>query len=334
MRTSRGLGSELLRVDTMSALKRDSLWREPMIEVSGIRKYFGDVKAVDGISFKVEEGTVLGFLGPNGAGKTTTISMLSGLIKPDSGTIRIAGMDIVRQGRKIRSLMGVIPQEIALYEELSGRENLHFWGSLYGLSGRELKEETERVLEMVGLQGRAGDPVRKYSGGMKRRINLCVGLIHRPAIILLDEPTLGIDPQARLNILEIVRKEADRGTTIIYTTHYLEEAESLCDRIAIIDKGKIHAEGTLQELTELAGGKVVVTVTGSFKADQVESVPEGVRIDHVEDGNLGFLVPERRDIGRVLNTFFSAGIHIETISIREPDLQSVFLKLTGRELRD
>ncbi|MBN2070001.1 MAG: ABC transporter ATP-binding protein [Candidatus Krumholzibacteriota bacterium] len=305
-----------------------------MIEVNGIKKYFGSVKAVDGISFNVKEGEIFGFLGPNGAGKTTTISMLSGLVRPDAGSVRIAGMDLSSGSREVRALMGVIPQEIALYEELSGRENLHFWGSLYGLSGKRLKDETERVLEMVGLIERGNDPVGEYSGGMKRRINLCAGLLHRPRIILLDEPTLGIDPQARLNLLEIVRKEAERGTTIIYTTHYLEEAETLCDRIAIIDNGRIHAEGTLKELTRLAGEEDVVTVTGSFRPEQIESLPGGARIDHLEEGRLRFMVAERDTIGSVLNHFFSSGIGIESVSVREPDLQSVFLKLTGRELRD
>ncbi len=223
-----------------------------MIEVHEIRKSFGDVQAVKGIGFQVGEGEIFGFLGPNGAGKTTTISIISGLMLADSGTVRIGGMDIRKEGSKIRRLLGVVPQEIALYDELSGRENLHFWGSLYGLSGRELRAAADRVLELVGLTERSDDPIREYSGGMKRRLNLCVGLIHRPRILLLDEPTLGIDPQARLAILDIIRGEVTGGTTVIYTTHYLEEAENLCDRIAIIDYGEVLASGTLEELNRLA----------------------------------------------------------------------------------
>ncbi|MBU8923049.1 MAG: ABC transporter ATP-binding protein [Bacteroidales bacterium] len=305
-----------------------------MIEVSEIRKQFGEVRAVDGLSFKVSEGEIFGLLGPNGAGKTTTISMLSGLLAPDSGTITVAGMDISAGDRRAKAMMGVIPQEIALYDELSGRENLHFWGGLYGLTGADLKKATARVLKMVDLTDRADDQVGKYSGGMKRRINLCAGLIHRPKIILLDEPTLGIDPQARIKILEIVKKEAKSGTTIIYTTHYLEEAEELCDRIAIIDKGAIYAEGSLAELVDLAGEEDIITVTGDFKGWKGDNLPEGVRLDHMEEGSLRFYISRKDSLGSLLNSFFGAGISVESVSISEPGLQGVFLKLTGRELRD
>ncbi|MCU0638786.1 MAG: ATP-binding cassette domain-containing protein [Candidatus Krumholzibacteria bacterium] len=305
-----------------------------MIEVNGLRKYFGNVKAVDGLSFGVKEGEIFGFLGPNGAGKTTTISMLSGLLRPDAGTITIAGMEMSGGGGKARSIMGIVPQEIALYEELSGRENLHFWGSLYGLSGARLREETDRVLDMVELSDRADDPVGKYSGGMKRRINLCAGLIHRPQIILLDEPTLGIDPQARIRILDIVRKEAESGTTVIYTTHYLEEAESLCKRIAIIDQGRIHAEGTLAELVKLVGEEDIVTITGDFRADAFPALPEGTRIDRIADGTARLVVRDHGAVGSMLSGFFSSGLRVDTVAISEPNLQGVFLKLTGKELRD
>ncbi len=305
-----------------------------MIEVREIRKSFGEVDAVNGINFHVGEGEIYGFLGPNGAGKTTTISIIAGILLADSGTVSIAGMDIRKDGRKIRSLLGVIPQEIALYEELSGRENLHFWGSLYGLSGRELRSAADRVLERVGLSERANDPVREYSGGMKRRINLCIGLLHHPRIILLDEPTLGIDPQARINILDIIREEVSRGTTAIYTTHYLEEAENLCDRIAIIDNGRILAEGTLQELVRLVGEEDIVTVTGSFTAEQVNPLLGGVKVDHLESDSIRVLVPDSHSISGLLERFFAAGVNVGEVSIKEPSLESVFIKLTGRELRD
>jgi ABC-2 type transport system ATP-binding protein len=305
-----------------------------MIEVNEIRKSYGDVLALSGISFQVGEGEIFGLLGPNGAGKTTTISIISGLLFADSGTVRVAGMDILRDSRSIRRIQGVVPQEIALYDELSGRENLHFWGSLYGLSGRELRSAAERVLELVGLTERADDPVRTYSGGMKRRINLCVGLIHHPRVLLLDEPTLGIDPQARLNILDIIKREVSGGNTVIYTTHYLEEAENLCDRIAIIDHGRILAEGTLQELTRLVGEEDIVMITGNFTDQQVRPLLDEVKVEHLEDASLRVLVPNPSAIGKLLGRFFSAGIHVGEVSIKEPSLESVFIKLTGRELRD
>jgi ABC-2 type transport system ATP-binding protein len=305
-----------------------------MIEVKDIRKSYGDVEALGGISFSVREGEIFGFLGPNGAGKTTSISIISGLLHADSGTVKIADMDIRKDSRKIRKIQGVVPQEIALYEELTGRENLHFWGSLYGLAAGEVKSAAERVLELVGLTERADDPVRTYSGGMKRRINLCVGLIHRPRILLLDEPTLGIDPQARLNILDIIKNEVSGGTTVIYTTHYLEEAESLCDRIAIIDHGRILADGTLQELTDLVGEEDIVMISGEFKDEQVRPLLKELKIEHLEDGSLRVLIPEPSVTGRLLGRFFEAGIHVGDVSIKEPSLESVFIKLTGRELRD
>jgi ABC-2 type transport system ATP-binding protein len=308
--------------------------RKLMIEVNDVRKSYGEVAALGGISFKVREGEIFGFLGPNGAGKTTAISIMSGLLLSDSGTVRVSGLDIRKDSRKIRRIQGVVPQEIALYEELTGRENLHFWGSLYGLSSKDVRSAAQRVLELVGLTERADDAVRTYSGGMKRRINLCVGLIHRPRVLLLDEPTLGIDPQARLNILDIIKNEVSGGTTVIYTTHYLEEAESLCNRIAIIDHGRILAEGTLQELTELVGEEDIVMIAGNFSDEQVRPLLDNVKVEHLESGSLRVLVSDSSAIGQLLERFFSAGINVGDVSIKEPSLESVFIKLTGRELRD
>ena len=305
-----------------------------MIMVKELSKSFGEIRAVRGIDFTVERGEIFGFLGPNGAGKTTTISMLSGLLRPDSGSITIDGMDMASRGRDIRRIMGIIPQEIALYEELSGRDNLLFWGGLYGLSGGELKDSVDRALELVDLVDRSKDAVRTYSGGMKRRINLCAGLIHDPKIILLDEPTLGIDPQARIRILEVVKRLAGEGKTVIYTTHYLEEAEHLCDRISIIDEGTIHASGTLAELVELVGGKILVSITGDFGADEAKQVIGDAEFDHLSDGELRVKLLDRDSTGRLLGGLFSAGLHVDEVAIREPSLESVFLQVTGRELRD
>ncbi len=305
-----------------------------MIMVKELSKSFGEIRAVRGIDFTVERGEIFGFLGPNGAGKTTTISMLSGLLRPDSGSITIDGMDMASRGRDIRRIMGVIPQEIALYEELSGRDNLLFWGGLYGLSGGELKNSVDRALELVDLVDRSKDAVRTYSGGMKRRINLCAGLVHDPKIILLDEPTLGIDPQARIRILEVVKRLAGEGKTVIYTTHYLEEAEHLCDRISIIDEGTIYASGTLAELVELVGGKILVSITGDFGADEAKQVIGDAEFDHLSDGELRVKLLDRDSTGRLLGGLFSAGLHVDEVAIREPSLESVFLQVTGRELRD
>ncbi len=305
-----------------------------MITVSEIRKSFGEVHAVRGISFSVGRGEIFGFLGPNGAGKTTTISMLAGLIRPDSGSITIDGMDMAVSGREIRRMMGVIPQEIALYEELSGRDNLLFWGSLYGLSGTDLRRRVDRSLELVDLTDRAKDAVRTYSGGMKRRINLCAGLVHDPAVILLDEPTLGIDPQARIRMLDVVKGLAAGGGTVIYTTHYLEDAEQLCDRIAIIDGGTIHASGTLAQLVELVGGRIMVTITGDFRAAEARNVLGETEFEHISDGEIRLKLPDSDSTGELLGRFFSAGLGVEEVAVREPSLESVFLQVTGRELRD
>jgi ABC-2 type transport system ATP-binding protein len=255
-------------------------------------------------------------------------------LNADSGTVRIAGLDIRKEGRRVRGMLGVVPQDIALYEELTGRENLHFWGSLYGLSGKGLRAEAERVLELVGLMDRADDPVREYSGGMKRRLNLSAGLIHHPKVILLDEPTLGIDPQARLNILDIIRGGVSGGMTVIYTTHYLEEAEKLCDRIAIIDHGRILAQGTLGELVKLAGEGNTVTVTGAFTREQVNPFLKGITVEHLENNSLRMVIPGQAELSGALGRLFSAGISIGEVSIKEPGLEGVFIKLTGRELRD
>jgi ABC-2 type transport system ATP-binding protein len=305
-----------------------------MIEVHELVKSFGELQALGGVSFTVNEGEIFGLLGPNGAGKTTTISIISGLLNPDSGTVRVAGMDIRTDGRRVRRMLGVVPQEIALYDELSGRENLRFWGGLYGLAGASLGAEADRVLELVGLGERAKDPVREYSGGMKRRLNLAVGLIHRPRVILLDEPTLGIDPQARLNILDIIRSGVSGGMTVIYTTHYLEEAEKLCDRIAIIDRGRILAQGTLAELVRLAGEGNLVTIEGEFSSERMSPLLAGSTVEHLADNALRITVTDQAELSRTLGRIFSAGVHVEEVSIREPSLEGVFIKLTGRELRD
>ena len=260
-----------------------------MFQVQGLVKSYGALRAVDGVSFTVAKGELYGLLGPNGAGKTTIMSMLSGLLAPDEGRILFDSIDLAGEPLKVKAQLGVVPQEPALYENLSARENLFFWGGLYGLTGARLTQAVDRVLDLVGLKDRAKDPVKHYSGGMKRRINLALGLVHGPRAVLMDEPTVGIDPQARLNILEAVKAVAASGTTVIYTTHYLEEVEQLCDRIAIMDHGKILAEGTLDELKSRVGGRDIVTVRGSFDAASVMPRFEalaGVQVTSVAPGRM------------------------------------------------
>ena len=309
-----------------------------MFQIQGLIKSYGALRAVDGVSFTVAKGELYGLLGPNGAGKTTIMSMLSGLLAPDEGRILFDSIDLAGEPLKVKAQLGVVPQEPALYENLSARENLAFWGGLYGLSGGELRKAVDRALDLVGLKDRAKDPVKQYSGGMKRRINLALGLVHGPRAVLMDEPTVGIDPQARLNILEAVKAVAASGTTVIYTTHYLEEAEQLCDRIAIMDHGKILAEGTLDELKRRVGGRDIVTVRGSFDAAAVMPRLEalaGVQVTSIEAGRMVLSVEgSGRGAVDLLGRVLADGLPVDGISIQPPSLNTLFLNLTGRELRD
>ncbi|MEM9290965.1 MAG: ABC transporter ATP-binding protein [Acidobacteriota bacterium] len=307
-----------------------------MIEVQQLIKRYGDLTAVDDLSFQVEEGAIYGLLGPNGAGKTTTLSMLAGLLQPDAGRILFDGTDIAADPLGYRAQLGVVPQETALYEELSATDNLRFWAGLYGLVGEAAKDATHRALELVGLAERADSAVKTYSGGMKRRLNLALGLVHSPRAVLLDEPTVGIDPQARQHILDVVREVANQGTLVLYTTHYLEEAERLCDRIGIVDHGRLLAEGTLQELEALVGEEETVELTGSFNREllrlRLESL-DGVRLVAEEEHRVLLATGGAR--GRAAELLQAlADLQLDSLAIRPPSLNSLFLKLTGRELRD
>jgi len=308
-----------------------------VIAVRDLSKKFGELRAVDRISFDANAGELFGFLGPNGAGKTTTISMISGLLRPDEGTVTIGKFNLWESPRHAKALLGLVPQEIALYEEFNARENLVFWGGLYGLSRAELKQRTSEVLERVGLADRAREPVARFSGGMKRRLNLAVGLVHSPQVLLLDEPTVGIDPQGRNAILELIRDIARQGTTIIFTTHHLEEAEQLCDRIAIMDHGRILQVGSVRELAKVVGDRDVITLRGKFSAVQIQaalaqqavavlSAAEGVATLHLRGEQYG--------LAALVECLVRAGVQVADLAIQRPTLESVFLKLTGRELRD
>jgi len=309
-----------------------------IVQVSELVKHFGDLAAVDGVSFSVEEGEIFGLLGPNGAGKTTTISMISCLLEPTGGTIGVDGHDASRDPIGVKRSLGVVPQEIALYPTLSAAENLAFWGRMYGLSGPELKQAVATALELAGLADRARERVEKYSGGMKRRVNIAAGVLHRPKVLLMDEPTVGIDPQSRNHILETVKELNASGMTVLYTSHYMEEVEYLCDRIAIMDHGKVIALGTLDELRDLVGGLDTVGIRADGLSE--EAIDNARRIPGVDraertDAGVDVLTPSSGSVlGRLVSTLEADGAHVTSVSVTEPNLESVFLHLTGKSLRD
>ena len=318
------------------------------IEVQDMHKAFGSLKAVQGVSFQARSGEIFSLLGPNGAGKTTTISMLSTLLRPDQGDALIMGHSLRKNPMGVKSVLGMVPQEIALYEDLTAQENLTFWGKMYGLRGAVLKTRVAEVLEVIGLSERAGDRVGKYSGGMKRRVNIGVALMHKPQVIYMDEPTVGIDPQSRRSILDSVKTLKEQGTTVLYTTHYMEEAQEISDQIGIMDHGKIIACGTHAELVKIVGGTDRITLTTNAESARVleawQSVP-GVARAFAENGSAGngpagdgsivLLVDDSNKVlPRLFETASANGVRITSVEIQEPNLESVFLHLTGRALRD
>jgi ABC-2 type transport system ATP-binding protein len=308
------------------------------IEVKELKKSFGDLQAVQGVTFSAQAGEVLGLLGPNGAGKSTIISMLSGLLAPTDGDAFIMGHSITKEPEVAKSSLGVVPQDIALYPDLSARENLLFWGRMYGLRGAALKARVDEVLEVIGLADRQKDHVGKFSGGMKRRVNIGAALLHKPAVIIMDEPTVGIDPQSRRHILDNVKDLNQKGMTVLYTTHYMEEAAELSHHIAIMDNGRIIAYGTHDELIKLVGGQTRLDLTLNAESEKVlaswRTVPGVSGID-AQDGKVTALVD---DSNRVLPRLFDAAsernVRIIGVDIQEPNLEMVFLHLTGRALRD
>jgi ABC-2 type transport system ATP-binding protein len=308
------------------------------IQVSNLHKSFGEIKAVQGVSFDVEPGEIFGLLGPNGAGKTTTISMLATLLRPDEGDASIMSHSLRHDPMAVKSVLGVVPQEIALYEDLSAHENLTFWGKMYGLRGAKLRQRVNEVLGLIGLSDRANGRVSTFSGGMKRRVNIGVALLHKPQVIYMDEPTVGIDPQSRRNILDSVVALKNQGMTVLYTTHYMEEAQELCDHIAIMDHGLIMACGTHEELVQLVGEQTRIDLTLNVEASHVLEIwraVEGVSRVSTENGLVTVLV---KDSNLVLPRLFEAATRlsarITSVDIREPNLEAVFLHLTGRALRD
>ncbi len=309
-----------------------------IVEAKNLVKIFDTNKAVDGVSFSVEEGEVFGLLGPNGAGKSTLIGVISTLLSPTSGDVVIDGHRVTKEPMAVKKVIGVVPQEIALYPTLTARENLDFWGKMYGLPSSEIKKRTDAVLEIVGLSDRAGDRIDTYSGGMKRRINIAAGLLHNPKVLFMDEPTVGIDPQSRNHILETVKHLNNEGLTVIYTSHYMEEVEFLCDRIAIIDHGKVIAEGTQEDLRLLVGNQDIIRASATGLSEDV--LPSITAIPDVDkatlrDGSIDILSTHgRKVLAEVITTLNDKNVKVSSVEIQEPDLESVFLHLTGRSLRD
>ena len=337
-----------------------------ILEVENLVKRYGGHEAVKGVSFSVEEGEVFGLLGPNGAGKTTTISMLTGIFPPTSGTARIGGHDVVKELHEVKQINGLVPQDLALYPTLSARANLNFFGNIYGLHGKELKERVDDVLRIVALTDRANDTVDKFSGGMKRRVNIAAGLVHHPRLLFLDEPTVGVDPQSRNHIFEsVLQLNRERGMSIIYTSHYMEEVELLCNRVAIVDQGKIIALDTIKNLIALLGGGVIkigVPQVSDELLAQIAALPAikeatalyPTRVSPVAPPPAQGKSPEQKEgqettatpvikimaehsqqaIVNVIGFLNERNIPLTSLEILEPNLESVFLHLTGKKLRE
>jgi ABC-2 type transport system ATP-binding protein len=311
---------------------------EPVLRCHDLRRRYGQRLAVDGVGFRVDPGETYGLLGPNGAGKTTTISMLCGLLRRDGGEVTVAGASLDRDPAAVKAAIGYVPQDIALYPDLSGGENLRFWGRMQGLGGRGLAARVDAVLEVVGLADRARDKVADYSGGMQRRLNIGAGLLHRPKLLVLDEPTVGVDPQSRNAILENIEALGGEGVAVLYTTHYMEEAERLCDRVGIIDQGRLIAEGTRRELVARIGerDRIELAATGDLgRLTEVAARLEGVDEATVVAGGVHLVGRDgRRLLPRLLEAAEGAGVEVASVEVVEPDLEAVFLHLTGKALRD
>ena len=313
---------------------------ESIVTADHLVKRYGELAAVDGVSFSIAEGQIFGFLGPNGAGKTTTISILSTYLEPTSGEAAIDGISVIREPARVRGIIGLVPQEIALYPTLSALQNLKFYGKMYGLGGERLERRCRDVLKLVELWERRDERVERFSGGMKRRINLGAGLLHHPRFLLLDEPTVGVDPQSREHIFETIFKIRDSGTTVLYTSHYMEEVELLCDRICIMDNGRIVAEGTLRELLKMLGEG------GVIELDILPpGCPEGLEEDLLaQPGVTGIRRDENRlrissqnsahSLAPVMNILEGHGCQVSNLELYAPNLEKLFIYLTGRELRE
>jgi ABC-2 type transport system ATP-binding protein len=309
-----------------------------VLECRDLRRRFGGLVAVDGVGFHIDTGETYGLLGPNGAGKTTTISMIAGLLARDGGQVTVAGQPMTTHAIRAKGAIGYVPQELAIYPDLSGRENLMFFARLYGMPTAEARRRSTEVLDLTGLADRSGDQAKQYSGGMKRRLNIGIGLLHRPRLLILDEPTVGVDPQSRNAILESVEALSGAGMAVLYTTHYMEEAERLCDRIGIIDHGKLIAEGTRQQLVGMVGegDQVRLAATGDLAGAAAGLAERSwVRRAKAADGSIELVVEDASsELPAILADVAADGVTIRSVQVTEPDLEAVFLHLTGRALRD
>jgi ABC-2 type transport system ATP-binding protein len=309
-----------------------------MIQVRSVFKSFGNIEAVCDVSFNIDKGEIFGILGPNGAGKSTIVNILNTLVKPDKGDVIIDGVNIKDDGDTIKLKMGVVPQEIALYEELTAYENLMFWGGLYNIPKSVLRENANKTLDIVDLSERKNDRIKTFSGGMKRRINIACSLLHNPRILVLDEPTVGVDPQNRNHIFEVIERLHDEGMTIIYTTHYMEEAERFCDKIAIMDVGHIIAFGSLKELREISDAKDLLTIQlADYNNETISCIRSAIpliRFDSASKTLEADCENISNEISIITNHIQNAGGVIERIYTRGTNLESIFLKLTGKKLRD
>jgi len=302
------------------------------IDVSNLHKKYGNHTALNSISFQVRPGICFGLLGPNGAGKSTTMKIISGILQPNSGSLRVFGIDAVKEAAKVRNIIGYVPQGITLYEKLSAYDNLKFFGEMYGLKGSQLKERISTVLTQVGLLDRAKDAVGTFSGGMMRRVNIAAALLHRPKLLVLDEPTVGIDPQSRNHIFEMIRKLKQEGVSIIYSTHYMEEVEALCEELAIIDHGSVIAQGVLHELLMQHGTNSVYVETDKQTAISFDSIP-GTVTAH-EEGWIIDTDDTLTTMNRVSELCLQQQAKVTRLEIVQPSLETVFLNLTGTSLRD
>jgi ABC-2 type transport system ATP-binding protein len=309
-----------------------------LLEVKNLIKRYDNYLALDHINLSINEGEIFGLLGPNGAGKTTTICILSGLTNYDGGEVKFMGKEIRRHEMDVKQEIGIVPQEIALFDDLSAYENLDYFGRLYGLKGKLLKERIDEALIFTGLTDKRKDRPKKFSGGMKRRLNIACAIVHHPKLIIMDEPTVGIDPQSRNHILQSIKELNRMGSTIIYTSHYMEEVKEICTRIAIVDQGRVIAEGTQEQLTSLVSSEETLVIElSSINYSMVEQIKkiQNVRECNALENRLEVIGKKGgQNIGRVVQLITESGIEITSFNVEKPSLESVFLTLTGRSLRD